>query len=218
MSNNTNSSPAITYLASLLWTAIPIIIILPLVSLLDLKAAACKIFILDPDCFGKFFYWELATIIHTIVIFILFTNSKELDDLLTHRQRNNSIAIVSMLFIVMLVLYYVALSNHKEGGNYYLLRDSISYMPICIFFITNVIFLFRNWKDSKKRKVFTKMIIMLDLPFFLPYLIILYFVVQNLGSMKVHDYLAGVSTIVLMSSNLVSAAFNSYKNEPSTTV
>jgi hypothetical protein len=45
----------------------------------------------------------------------------------------------------------------------------------------------------------------------------LYFVMINLSTMKVHDYLAGVSTIVLMSSNLVSAAFNSYKNEPSTT-
>lgn len=209
-----NSPPGLKYFYSLL-QAFAVGVMVWLTSLIDLKGLIISLTNIPHESLGIFFYWEIAGIIHTALVFVLFTYSKELDDMTSANQRKTSFILISLTFAVILLLYYHSLWHMKDNTIYYFLRDSISYAPLCIFFLANLIFLLINSKKEAQRNYFLKMILMLDLPFVIPYLLVLFFAINYIDDMgSVHNYLAGVASTVLISSNFVTAAFSAYKEKP----
>jgi hypothetical protein len=203
----------IRYLLQIFIPAILVSIVIIIFNFINFKEFLIHNLGIPANNLGEFFFIEMIIILYTIFLVILFTLDKELNSIVPQSIRNASVFMVAIGFCGMIGLYYFALKNTEKGSIMYLLRDCISYFPIFIFFITNLFFLFFNLKNLAIRKSLLRIILILDVPFVFSYFFVIYFVLNNTEHIKIHDYLAGVSVVALMSSNLVTAAYNTFKND-----
>lgn len=164
---------------------------------------------------SNFFTWEVAIILHTLISFFAFTRDNEIKKVLTSEQRIYSSLIIWTCILVAIYLYLRFSRNFGENTTHSFLDilfvDSITFVPMIVFFFFNILFLFRYCKNKDKREYFGKLIIFLDLPFLIPYAIIVGYSFYNQLLFDAQTFIAGAATILLLSSNFVTFAFNSFK-------
>lgn len=157
---------------------------------------------------GNFFYWEVAIILHTLIVFRDFKNDRDIDQVLSRGEKLNAVVLIYTLIGISLAIYLLIVSDLFKGHGSEFLRDSITFFPMVIYFLCNSYFFMKFRDDAKKRKFFANLIIFLDFPFLLPYtLTAIYLLVYPDGAFEKHTFLSGVASVLMLCSNFVTSAF-----------
>jgi hypothetical protein len=162
---------------------------------------------------SPFCSWEIAIIIQTFLAFLFFVYDEQTDKLISTKLRKTSIVVTTASTFVSIGLYiFIKFKIFHIHDDFLriLLVDSITFVPMLVFFTLNLTFLFWFIRNKAKRDFFIKIILFLDLPFCIPYFIVIIFASYHQVMIQSNESLiSGVSTFLLLSSNLATTAFNS---------
>jgi hypothetical protein len=182
-------------------------------------------FVTNPQKFGLFFGWEMGTIFQTLYAFHEFALHSFPPHISSTKHMRNILLILAPIIISLFVYilikttilqsFILPASLTFRGKDFIisLFRDSITMVPMLVFFLFNLKFYLeikQLVKSQPRNKVYIhylallkRVIFTIDLPCLIPYMAVIFFAYQHSYSadFQWESYVSGAGSLLLMVSN-----------------
>lgn len=187
-------------------------------------------FVFSPSKYGLFFGWEIGTILQTFWAFRRFAYDVPPPHISSKKHLTYTLLILSPIIMSLFIYFLIKTDLLKyllpagftfSGMNFImsLFKDSITLVPMVVFFFFNVIFYFgikKKLRDlpaddlAEYANVLERVMWTVDIPCIVPYVMVIIFAYQyaDIDGFKWESYLSGAGSLLLMVSNLLTLSIN----------